>query len=261
MQMLEITARIYLYRWKRPPLDPGSPVYSQHQLEASGGEFVCLSRTWARVACVCGRWPPPRDKRACHTPTLNPPPTPPHPHTNLSLEQCGYESGEDRLYLRLPYELKHHIAEGEAGGGGGGGARRHPPLPPPPPTHTPKRARPPAHTHAHTHTHADSPIANWLRPGGMAEDEESEIVVVVRARCRPPTHTRLHQLLARRVAARPPRPALHLLPAPPRPAAAAPPPHTHTTTTPNNPRAHDATNATHPMPPIHPPTATHPPTH
>lgn len=28
--------------------------------------------------------------------------------------QCGYETGEDRLYLRLPVEVAHVIDDGEA---------------------------------------------------------------------------------------------------------------------------------------------------
>ncbi|KAL4447568.1 hypothetical protein ABPG75_004787 [Micractinium tetrahymenae] len=78
-QMLEITGRMYLYRWSRAP---GGPTYTQHALE------------------------------------------------------CGYRTGEDRLYLRLPVEVSHPITE-------------------------------------------RSPIHRWLKPGGLMEDADSEIVVVI----------------------------------------------------------------------------------
>lgn len=78
-QMLEITARMYLYRWSRAP---GGPAFTQHALE------------------------------------------------------CGYRSGEDRLYLRLPVEVSHPITE-------------------------------------------KSPIHQWLKPGGLMEDADSEIVVLI----------------------------------------------------------------------------------
>ncbi|EFN59959.1 hypothetical protein CHLNCDRAFT_133057 [Chlorella variabilis] len=81
-QMLEITVRMYLYRWHQPT--DGHPAFQQFHLE------------------------------------------------------CGYETGEDRLYLRLPIEVCHPITE-------------------------------------------DSPIAGWLKPGGLIEDADSEIVVVINA--------------------------------------------------------------------------------
>lgn len=33
--------------------------------------------------------------------------------------QCGYETGEDRLYLRLPVEVTHKITDGELFAGSG----------------------------------------------------------------------------------------------------------------------------------------------
>ncbi|PSC68160.1 E set domain-containing [Micractinium conductrix] len=78
-QMLEITVRMYLYRWTQ---STDGPTFSQHTLD------------------------------------------------------CGYDTGEDRLYLRLPVEVCHPITEG-------------------------------------------SPISNWLQPGGLMEDADSEIVVVI----------------------------------------------------------------------------------
>ncbi|KAL4429159.1 hypothetical protein ABPG77_010138, partial [Micractinium sp. CCAP 211/92] len=84
-QMLEVTARIYLYRWR--PAD------------------------WCRE----------------------------HPHLppfELRQLDCGYSTGADRLHLRLPVEVVHTID-------------------------------------------SSSPLAGWLEPGGLSEDADSEIVVLL----------------------------------------------------------------------------------
>ncbi|KAL4443440.1 hypothetical protein ABPG75_011177 [Micractinium tetrahymenae] len=84
-QMLEVTARIFLYRWR--PAE------------------------WCREH-------------------------PDRPPFQLRQLDCGYSSGADRLYLRLPFEVVHTID-------------------------------------------ASSPLAGWLEPGGLSEDADSEIVVVL----------------------------------------------------------------------------------
>jgi hypothetical protein len=70
-------------------------------------------------------------------------------YSQISLE-CGYDTGEDRLYLRLPVQVAHKITD-------------------------------------------ESPIAHWLKPGGMMEDADSEIVVVINSYLHVTGQNRLRQ--------------------------------------------------------------------
>lgn len=99
-QMLDNTARMYLYRWR--PVDwcrahPTLPSYTLHALQVGAGRGKWASGGWGSLgleaagqARVCTPAAVLRRLRcnACAAPT-----------TPL---QCGYKKGQDRLYLRLP---------------------------------------------------------------------------------------------------------------------------------------------------------------
>lgn len=105
--------RMYLYRWRQPG-DTSGPVYTQHALDVS----ALRTRSRLQLAPACCRPAPPgcawqalRGRSARALWALAPSPTPAHPPHTLTW-QCGYETGEDRIYLRLPVEICHVINEG-----------------------------------------------------------------------------------------------------------------------------------------------------
>lgn len=130
--MLDITARMYLYRWR--PVEwcrahPSLPSFTLHALEVraradgAAGRRRGGSARWLLLRVVS----PPAARLVLGNSQRSPLPP---------ALQCGFRAGTDKLYLRLPHELTHAID-------------------------------------------AASPLAAWREQGGLSEDADSEIVVVV----------------------------------------------------------------------------------
>lgn len=131
---------MYLYRWHKPAT-PGGPVYSQISLEVcsegSMSHELCLFCGLAFSGLCAGTLPDLAggvrakhlhrallafllDSAPCCVDVQCPGFAAPikawlaqPPMFRVVSMQCGYETGEDRLYLRLPVMVAHKITDGE----------------------------------------------------------------------------------------------------------------------------------------------------
>lgn len=109
-QMLEITVRMYLYRWNEGPVKAGQ----QQQKNGGGGKRQTVSDeieldksgSQGSEMLLVGR--PSDTSQSNLATTSGTTSNAKEPFEMFNLE-CGYETGEDRLFLRLPSEVIHVI--------------------------------------------------------------------------------------------------------------------------------------------------------
>jgi len=109
-QMLEITVRMYLYRWNEPPVKVGQQQKSDGGKRQTVSDEIESDRSGSQGSQMLLLGKPSESNLATSgttaASTISTETKEPFEMFNL---ECGYETGEDRLFLRLPSEVAHVI--------------------------------------------------------------------------------------------------------------------------------------------------------